>query len=71
MTGTLPACVLDSQTIKTSANERLADQGTDADKRIIARKRHLRWNPAVRRLRSWPSRDCVPYRSRHLISAKL
>jgi transposase len=35
------ACVLDSQTIKTSANVRLTDQGTDAGKRIIGRKRHL------------------------------
>ncbi|ATL25609.1 IS5 family transposase [Streptomyces formicae] len=35
------ACVLDSQTIKTSANVPLADQGTDAGKRIIGRKRHL------------------------------
>ncbi|WP_406465187.1 IS5 family transposase [Streptomyces sp. NBC_01622] len=35
------ACVLDSQTIKTSANVHLADQGTDAGKRIIGRKRHL------------------------------
>lgn len=35
------ACVLDSQTIKTSANVHLADQGTDAGNRIIGRKRHL------------------------------
>ncbi|ATL31524.1 transposase [Streptomyces formicae] len=35
------ACVLDCQTIKTSANVHLADQGTDAGKRIIGRKRHL------------------------------
>lgn len=35
------ACFLDSQTIKTSANVHLADQGTDAGKRIIGRKRHL------------------------------
>ncbi len=35
------ACVLDSQAIKTSANVPLADQGTDAGKRIIGRKRHL------------------------------
>ena len=35
------ACVLDSQTVKTSANVHLADQGTDAGKRIIGRKRHL------------------------------
>lgn len=35
------ACVLDSQTIKTSANVPLEDQGTDAGKRIIGRKRHL------------------------------
>ncbi|MEU0406782.1 IS5 family transposase [Streptomyces griseorubiginosus] len=35
------ACVLDSQTVKTSANVHLADQGTDARKRIIGRKRHL------------------------------
>ncbi|GAA3113118.1 hypothetical protein GCM10010449_39210 [Streptomyces rectiviolaceus] len=33
--------MLDSQTIKTSANVHLADQGTDAGKRIIGRKRHL------------------------------
>jgi transposase len=33
--------VLDSQTVKTSANVHLADQGTDAGKRIIGRKRHL------------------------------
>ncbi|MEN2421751.1 IS5 family transposase [Streptomyces rimosus] len=35
------ACVLDSQTVKTSANVPLADQGTDAGKRITGRKRHL------------------------------
>ncbi|WP_030253155.1 IS5 family transposase [Streptomyces violens] len=35
------ACVLDSQTIKTSANVPLAGQGTDAGKRIVGRKRHL------------------------------
>ncbi|GAA2328973.1 IS5 family transposase [Streptomyces kunmingensis] len=35
------ACVLDSQTIKTSANVPRAGQGTDAGKRIIGRKRHL------------------------------
>jgi transposase len=35
------ACVLGSQTIKTFANVHLADQGTDAGKRIIGRKRHL------------------------------
>jgi transposase len=35
------ACVLDSQTVKTSANVHLNDQGTDAGKRIIGRKRHL------------------------------
>ena len=35
------ACVLDSQTIKTSANVPLSEQGTDAGKRIIGRKRHL------------------------------
>ncbi|MEU0206389.1 IS5 family transposase [Streptomyces canus] len=35
------ACVPDSQTVKTSANVHLADQGTDAGKRIIGRKRHL------------------------------
>ena len=35
------ACVLDSQTIKTSANVPRAEQGTDAGKRIIGRKRHL------------------------------
>ncbi len=33
--------MLDSQTVKTSANVHLADQGTDAGKRIIGRKRHL------------------------------
>jgi transposase len=35
------ACVLDSQTVKTSANVHLADQGTDAGRGIIGRKRHL------------------------------
>ncbi|MEU6535328.1 IS5 family transposase [Streptomyces sp. NPDC047000] len=35
------ACVPDSQSIKTSANVHLKDQGTDAGKRIIRRKRHL------------------------------
>ncbi|WP_344380930.1 IS5 family transposase [Streptomyces mauvecolor] len=35
------ACVLDSQTIKTSANVHLDNQGTDAGKRIIGRKRHF------------------------------
>lgn len=35
------ACVLDSQTIRTSANVHLPDQGTDAGKRIIGRKRHF------------------------------
>ncbi|CAM5407514.1 DDE transposase [Streptomyces spiroverticillatus] len=35
------ACVLDSQTVKTSANVPLTGQGTDAGKRIIGRKRHL------------------------------
>jgi transposase len=35
------ACVLDSRTIKTSANVPRAGQGTDAGKRIIGRKRHL------------------------------
>ena len=35
------ACVLDSQTIKTSANVHLTGQGTDAGKRIIGRKCHL------------------------------
>lgn len=39
------ACVLDSQTIKTSANVPLAGQGTDAGKRIIGRKRHLGCDP--------------------------
>ncbi|MGW0538422.1 transposase [Streptomyces sp. NPDC003032] len=34
------ACVLDSQTIKTSTNVHLADEGTDAGKRITGRKRH-------------------------------
>ncbi|MGH4036069.1 IS5 family transposase [Actinomycetota bacterium Odt1-20B] len=34
-------CVPDSQTIKTSANVPRADQGTDAGKRIVGRKRHL------------------------------
>lgn len=33
--------MLDSQTIKTSANVPRAEQGTDAGKRIIGRKRHL------------------------------
>lgn len=36
-----PVCVLDSETIKTSANVHLADQGTDAGRRIIGPKRHL------------------------------
>ncbi|ATL32258.1 Mobile element protein [Streptomyces formicae] len=36
-----PSAVLDSQSIKTSANVHRADQGTDAGKRIIGRKRHL------------------------------
>ncbi|GCD33526.1 DDE transposase [Streptomyces chrestomyceticus JCM 4735] len=35
------ACVLDSQTVKTSANVPRAGQGADAGKRIIGRKRHL------------------------------
>jgi transposase len=35
------ACVLDSQSVKTSANVHRADQGTGAGKRIIGRKRHL------------------------------
>ncbi|MFI0982536.1 IS5 family transposase [Streptomyces sp. NPDC021093] len=39
--GEPPACVLDSRTVKTSANVHLTDQGTDAGKRIIGRKRHL------------------------------
>lgn len=34
----------DSQTIKTSAHVHLADQVTDAGKRIIGRKRHLGWD---------------------------
>ncbi|MFI6689990.1 IS5 family transposase [Streptomyces sp. NPDC050485] len=36
-----PSACVDSQTIKTSANVHLEDQGTDAGKRIIGRKRHL------------------------------
>nr|WP_260860364.1 IS5 family transposase [Streptomyces cupreus] len=39
------ACVLDSQTIKTSANVHRTGQGTDAGKRIIGRKRHLGCDP--------------------------
>jgi transposase len=35
------ACLLDSQTIKTSATVHLADQGFDPAKKIAGRKRHL------------------------------
>ncbi|MFF0106361.1 IS5 family transposase [Streptomyces hirsutus] len=35
------ACVLDAQSIKTSANVHAADQGIDAGKKIAGRKRHL------------------------------
>ncbi|WOI62042.1 IS5 family transposase [Streptomyces fradiae] len=35
------ACVLDSQSVKTSANVHLADQGYDAAKKIAGRKRHI------------------------------
>ncbi|MFD8016189.1 IS5 family transposase [Streptomyces sp. NPDC058955] len=35
------ACLLDSQSIKTSANVHLADQGIDPAKKIIGRKRHI------------------------------
>ncbi|WP_329322041.1 IS5 family transposase [Streptomyces sp. NBC_01262] len=35
------ACVLDSQSVKTSANVHRTGQGTDAGKRIVGRKRHL------------------------------
>ncbi|MCF2532253.1 IS5 family transposase [Yinghuangia soli] len=35
------ACVLDSQSVKTSANVHAADQGIDAGKRIAGRKRHI------------------------------
>ncbi|WP_101254326.1 IS5 family transposase [Streptomyces barkulensis] len=35
------ACVLDAQSIKTSANAPAADQGIDAGKKIAGRKRHL------------------------------
>ncbi|MFE1781083.1 IS5 family transposase [Streptomyces sp. NPDC059506] len=35
------ACLLDSQTVKTSANVRLADQGFDPAKKIAGRKRHI------------------------------
>jgi transposase len=35
------ACVLDSQTVKTSANVHTASQGIDAGKRITGRKRHI------------------------------
>jgi transposase len=35
------ACVLDSQSVKTSANVHSADQGIDAGKRIVGRKRHI------------------------------
>ncbi|OKI06088.1 transposase [Streptomyces sp. CB02923] len=35
------ACVLDSQTVQTSADVHRSGQGTDAGKRIIGRKRHL------------------------------
>lgn len=34
-------CLLDSQTVKTSATVHLADQGLDAAKKIAGRKRHL------------------------------
>lgn len=35
------ACLLDSQTVKTSANVHLADQGFDPAKRITGHKRHV------------------------------
>ena len=35
------ACVLDAQSVKTSANVPAADQGIDAGKKIAGRKRHL------------------------------
>jgi len=35
------ACVLDSQTVKTSANIPLSHQGIDPAKKIIGRKRHI------------------------------
>ena len=35
------ACVLDSQSVKTSANVPRVGQGIDAGKRIVGRKRHL------------------------------
>ncbi|RBQ13983.1 IS5 family transposase [Spongiactinospora rosea] len=35
------ACVIDSQSVKTSANVPLSSQGTDAAKKIIGRKRHI------------------------------
>ncbi|MGC9496466.1 IS5 family transposase [Streptomyces sp. WG7] len=35
------ACVLDAQSVKTSANVLAADQGIDAGKKIAGRKRHL------------------------------
>ncbi|MEY9813007.1 IS5 family transposase [Streptomyces albogriseolus] len=35
------ACVLDSQSVKISANVHLADQGYDAAKKIAGRKRHI------------------------------
>jgi len=35
------ACLLDSQTVKTSATVHLADQGFDAGKKIAGRTRHL------------------------------
>ncbi|MFI8930736.1 IS5 family transposase [Streptomyces sp. NPDC053474] len=39
--GESSACVLDSQTIKTSANVPRSGQGTDAGRRVIGRERHL------------------------------
>ncbi|GAA2522204.1 hypothetical protein GCM10010276_86270 [Streptomyces longisporus] len=46
------ACVLDSQAIRTPADVHLADQGTDAGKRIIGRKRHFGCRPPR------PAADC-------------
>lgn len=35
------ACVIDAQSVKTSANVPLAGQGVDAAKKIVGRKRHI------------------------------
>jgi hypothetical protein len=35
------ACIVDTQSVKTSTNVPLADQGIDASKRIVGRKRGI------------------------------